>query len=181
MLSFLRRPTGVPPGLEAPEEPNPFTQATAPPGTPPTFVMTERREPHEGPSFITAPDSQRNELYDLNIAWQEAPDPIRASPFYDHGNKVHPDAQMAIQSNLAIGYDESIDEQTFHIGKLLGYIHRPMYAGAQQPSVIRANIAEAFPTTYGSQYAVEGVVPSGPVLASGFSYLPESSQDGYPY
>lgn len=152
------------------------------PPVPLTYVYTERREPHTGPSYITAPDSQFYEVLDLPVAWQEAPDPIRQSDFWADGNKVHPQAHMPIPSNLAIGAKEAVMEDTFHIGKLLGYIHRPMYAGEQQPSVIRANIQEAVPSTYGSQYEVQGVQPAGQVTtATGLSEYPLPSIDGDPY
>lgn len=152
------------------------------PIAPLTYVYTQRREPTEGPHFLTAPDSQFQELLPLNIPWQEAPDPIRQSDFYADGNKIHPDAQMRITSHLAIMAKNAVMDDRFQIGKLLGYIHRPMYAGGQQPSVVRANIQEAIPTTYGSQYEVQGVVPTGNVvLATGMSYNPGPSTDGYPY
>jgi hypothetical protein len=152
------------------------------PGVPLTYVYTQRREPTEGPRFLTAPDSQFQELLPLNIPWQEAPDPIRSSDFYADGNKIHPDAQMRITSHLAIAAKEAVMQDRFQVGKLLGYIHRPMYAGGQAPSMVRANIQDAVPTTYGSQYEIQGVQPaSGVVLASGLSYAPSSSYDGYPY
>lgn len=79
-------------------------------------------------------------------------------------------------------------EDTFHIGKLLGYLHVPMYAGGQHPSSIRSNIQEALPTTYGSLYEVRGVQPAGHevITATGFgvpmsTVTPEGSLDGYPY
>jgi hypothetical protein len=147
-----------------------------------TFVYTQRREPTEGPHFLTAPDSQFQALLPLSVPWQEAPDPIRQSNFYAEGNKIHPDAQMRITSHLAIAAKESVMQDRFQIGKLLGYIHRPMYAGGQAPSVVRANIQEAVPTTYGSQYEVQGVVPVGGItLATGVTNIPQSHYDGYPY
>lgn len=152
---------------------------------PPTYVYTQRREPHMGPSFLMAPDDNTQRQYDLNIGWHEAPDPIRQSDFYADGNKVHPDAQMRVTSHLAIGSIESVSEQQFRVGKLLGYFHRPMYQGRQQPSVIRANISPGHTTTYGSEYVVQGVQPAGGVqTAPGFSVPPlstSSSLDGYPY
>lgn len=152
------------------------------PPVPLTYVYTQRREPTEGPRFLTAPDSQFQELLPLNIAWQEAPDPIRQSDYYDYGNKIHPDAQMRITSHLAIDSILAVMEDTFRVGKLLGYIHRPMYAGGQAPSMVRANIQEAIPTTYGSQYEIQGVVPTGGVVtAAGFATPVQSSYDGYPY
>lgn len=152
------------------------------PGVPVTYVYTQRREPAEGPRFLTQPDSTYNDLLPLNIPWQEAPDPIRQSDFWADGNKIHPAAQMWITSHLAIAAKEAVMQDRFQIGKLLGYIHRPMYAGGQAPSVVRANIQEALPTTYGSQYEVQGVAPAaGVVLASGLSFAPESHRDGYPY
>lgn len=153
--------------------------------TPPLYVYTQRREPHMGPSYLMAPWDNYDEFYDLNIGWHEAPDPIRQSPFYAAGNKVNPNARQIIVSNIAIGDKESISEQTFRIGKLIGYIHRPMYAGMQQPSLIRANIQEAIPSTYGSQYEVRGIQPAGGVVtATGFQVIPQqtsSMDDGYPY
>ena len=178
--------------LLGPQGVNSSSPATAPtmdatkPGVPLTYVHTERREPHEGPTFLTAPDGQYWDLLPLDVPWQEAPDPIRQSQFWDAGNKIHPQAQMPITSHLDIGVRESIMEDTFQIGKLLGYIYRPMYAGGQQPSVIRANIQEAVPSTYGSQYEVQGIEPAGPFTATGFAVspnhiTPQGSQDGYPY
>lgn len=149
---------------------------------PPTYVYTQRREPDAGPSFLMAPWDNYDALYDLNIGWQDAPDPIRQSNFYAEGNKIHPTAQMPIVTNIAIGDKESISEQTFRIGKLIGYMKRPMYAGAQQPSVIRANIQEGIPSTYGSQYAVRGIHPaSHGFSAPGFILPVTESHDGYPY
>lgn len=153
---------------------------------PPTYVYTQRREPIAGVSYLMTPDDQSRRNYDLNIGWQEAPDPIRQSPFWDAGNKCHPQAHMEVRSQLAIGSIEAVSEQTFHIGKLLGYIHRPMYAGGQHPSLIRANIIEPVPSTYGSQYIVQGVVPAGPLVTpTGFSEPQQSNPmlgiDGYPY
>lgn len=150
--------------------------------TPPTFVYTQRREPMVGPSFTMAPDDNSQRFYDLDVAWQEAPDPIRQSDFWQAGNKVNPQARMNITSHLAIGSREAVDEQTFRIGKLLGYMKRPMYQGMQAPSMIRSNIMEAQPSTYGSQYMVENLQPSpGVVTATGFQIPLSSPTDGYPY
>jgi len=150
--------------------------------TPPTFVYTQRREPHMGPSYLMAPWDNYETFYDLNVGWQEAPDPIRQSPFYAEGNKIHPWARMNIVSNIAIGSIEAVDDQTFHIGKLIGYLRTPTYQGKQLPSVIRANIEESLPSTYGSQYIVRGVQPAtGAVSATGFTEPTSSSTDGYPY
>lgn len=162
--------------LNAPEANSPFVNPL--PQAPPTYTYALRREPAEGPSFLTAPDSQYSAMQDLGIAWQEAPDPIRQSDFWADGQKIHPQAQMMVNSHLAIGYQESISEQTFRIGKLLGYFPRPMYAGQQKPSIPRSNIQEAQPTTYGSQYQIQEGMPSGPVLASGMLI---GGNDGYPY
>jgi len=151
---------------------------------PPGYAYVQRREPHAGISFKTAPDSQFQELLDRLGSWQEAPDPIRQSDFYAEGNKVHPWAQNRITSHLAIGAKEAVMQDEFQIGKLLGYYHpgSKQYAGEQLPSVIRTNITPAVSTTYGSQYVLEGVVPNGPIqLATGMSYFPGSQQDGYPY
>lgn len=149
---------------------------------PPTYVYTQRREPDAGPSFLMAPWDNYDALYDLNIGWQDAPDPIRQSNFYAEGNKIHPTAQMRIPSNIAIGKVEAVDEQTFRVGKLLGYMRRPMYAGLQQPSIPRSNIQEGIPSTYGSQYTVRGTPSAAAgVAASGFITLPSESHDGYPY
>lgn len=150
---------------------------------PPTFVYTQRREPNAGPTFTMAPDDSTGALFsELRIAWQEAPDPIRQSDFYAEGNKIHPTAQMRVPSNVAIGSVEAVDEQTFRVGKLLGYMRRPMYAGLQQPSIPRANIQEGIPSTYGSQYTVRGTPSAAAgVAASGFITLPSESNDGYPY
>jgi hypothetical protein len=152
---------------------------------PPTFVYVQRREPTEGPAFTMAPWDQYSAFYDLNIPWQQAPDPIRQSDFWAANNKIHPAAQMMIDTHLAIGSREAVSEQTFRIGKLLGYLKRPMYAGMQQPSVIRANIQEAVPTTYGSMYEIQGIQPAAAVVtAQGFSVPIQdtsSTIDGYPY
>lgn len=155
----------------------------------PAFAFQQREELAVGPTFRTAPDSQFDEYRDLHIGWHEAPDPIRQSDYWAAGNKVNPQARMPIPSNLAIGSKESVMEDTFHIGKLLGYLHVPMYAGAQHPSVIRANIREGTTTTYGSLYEVQGVQPVGidrVNTPTGFGIpvslvTPEGSNDGYPY
>src|SRR5216684_3007990 len=72
--------------------------------TPPLYVYTQRREPDVGPSFMMAPDDSLGSLFSEEvIGWQDAPDPIRQSNFYTAGNKIHPGAQMRIQSNTAFG------------------------------------------------------------------------------
>jgi hypothetical protein len=153
--------------------------------TPPLYVYTQRREPQASVSFLMAPDDSLGARYSEEvIGWQNAPDPIRQSNFYAAGNKIHPGAQMRIPSNTAFGSIEAVDEQAFHIGKLIGYIHRPMYAGMQHPSVIRSNIQEALPSTYGSMYEVQGLHPTGGVVTpTGFVVPQETSSntDGYPY
>jgi hypothetical protein len=150
---------------------------------PPLFVYTQRREPPAGPALTMAPDDSLGVHYSqLNIGWQEAPDPIRQSDFWASGNKCSPAAQMRIPSNTAIGSIEAVSEQTFRIGKLLGYMHRPMYAGTQQPWRSRVNIQEAIPTTYGSQFQIydtQGL--GGPATAAGFVLPTSTSNDGYPY
>jgi hypothetical protein len=151
------------------------------PDTPATYVNIQRDEFLSGPLRLTAPDSQFNELLDENICWQEAPDPIRQSDFWDAGNKVNPWAKQWISSHLTIPYQESIDEQTFHVGKLIGYIKKPMHAGGQFPSVIRANIQEPQATTYGSLYEVSPLVTTpGPAYTStGFDVGGVDSGAGY--
>jgi hypothetical protein len=150
--------------------------------TPPTYVYTQRREPHMGPSYLMAPWDNYDAFYDLNIGWHEAPDPIRQSDFYAEGNKIHPTAQMCIVTNLALGSIQAVDEPAFRIGKLLGYFYRPMFEGTQHPSVIRANIQEAIPSTYGSQYEVKGIQPMGGIVTpTGFTVPLSSERDGYPY
>jgi hypothetical protein len=147
-------------------------------------VRVQRREPHAGISYTTAPDSQSQALYDLNIGWQEAPDPIRQSDFWAANDKIHPAAQQRITSTLSIGSIEAVMQDTFQVGKLLGYLRGgyQQFAGAQLPLVVRSNIAEGTPTTYGSLYAVDGVPSQGPVvLDSGMSYWPCSGMDGDPY
>lgn len=178
------RETEVPPPSLAPPPNIPGNIAGVISGNrvPPTYVYTQRREPNMGPSFLMAPWDNYDTFYDLNIGWHEAPDPIRQSDFWAAGNKVNPQARMPIVTNLAIGSIESVDEQTFRIGKLIGYMRRPMYAGMQQPSVIRANIQEALPSTYGSQYEVRGVHPANRGVApTGFILPVTESLDGYPY
>src|SRR5438552_936490 len=93
------------------------------PDTPLTYanVRTETHEPY-GPRRLTVPDSQFNELLPEGIGWHEAPDPIRQSDFWAAGNKIKPNAHAWINSHLTIPYQESIDEQTFHVGKLIGYL-----------------------------------------------------------
>lgn len=159
-----------------------------PKGVPPAFAYQQREELYTGPAFTAAPDDNSERFYDLNIGWHHAPDPIRQSQFWAEGNKIHPQAQMNVVSNLAIGSREAVMENEFRIGKLLGYLHVPMYAGAQQPSVIRANIQEAVPTTYGNLYEVEGVRPAGGevLTPTGFQVpfsqvTPTGAFDGYPY
>lgn len=145
------------------------------------FVEIQRENRRKGPSYLTAPDSQFNELLLENIAWQEAPDPIRNSPFFANGNKIKPNAMMRIVSHLRLGSWANWEDSTFHIGKLVAYYKVPTYAGGQLPSVIRANIQPAVSTTYGSLYEVPSpIVPeSGPAYTSaGFM---GSGNDGYPY
>jgi hypothetical protein len=146
-----------------------------------TYVFTQRREPQEGPQFLTAPDSQYQALLPLDIAWQEAPDPIRQSDYYDYGNKIHPDAQMPITSHLAIASWLAVMQDQFQVGKLLGYWHRPMFAGGQLPSIPRTNIQEAMPTTYGAMYEVQPTMQSpGVITPTGFAANYEQFSD-YPY
>lgn len=147
---------------------------------PPTFVYVQRREPHMGPSYLMAPEDNSQCYYDLNIGWHEAPDPVRQSDFWAANRKINPQARMNVTSHIAIGSIEAVDEQQFRVGKLLGYFYKPMYAGMQQPSVMRSNIREAVPRTYGSQF--QAGVPSQPApsfTASGFDV--QNSEDGYPY
>jgi hypothetical protein len=153
-----------------------------PPGpVPPSFVEKIEENPGPaGPTFLTAPDSQFNELLREPIGWQEAPDPIRQSDFWAAGSKIKPDARQRITSRLAIAYHETISNQTFTIGKLIGYLKVPTHVGGQTPSVIRANIQEARPVTYGSLYQVmPQPTQSGPAFSSaGFDL---TGSDGYPY
>jgi hypothetical protein len=151
------------------------------PDTPLTYaeVHTETHEPY-GPRRLTAPDSQFNELLPENISWQEAPDPIRQSDFWAAGNKIKPDAHMFIPSMLRIPVIESVMEDTFHVGKLIGYLKVPMHAGAQLPSDIRANIQEASSTSYGALYEIPGVTHAGPAYTtSGFEVFGVDSGAGY--
>ena len=145
------------------------------------FAFVQRENRTRGPHFLTAPDSQFQELLPLNIGWQEAPDPIRSSDFFAEGHKVKPDARQRVTSHLALGAFANWEDVTFHIGKLIGYYKVPTYAGAQLPSVIRANIQPGQPTTFGSLYEVPSplVSQAGPAYtASGFA---GSGNDGYPY
>jgi len=174
-------------GLKAPERTPPpaldHSQMSGfPPGVPPTYVFTERKEgiASGNPTTIAAPWDNYDIFYDLNIGWQDAPDPIRASDFYAAGNKIHPEAQMQIVTNLALGSYSSNSSGEFQVGKLRGYFFRPMYAGSQQPSVPRSNIQEGIPTTYGSQFQVPAQPMAGSLSASGFA-LPPESNDGHPY
>ncbi len=144
------------------------------------FVFVQRENRVEGPQFLTAPDNQFQELLPLNIGWQQAPDPIRASNFYAENNKIKANAHMRVTSHLGLGSWANWEDVTFHIGKLVGYLKVPTYAGAQLPSVIRANIQPGNPTTYGSLYEV----PSPAVAAAGPAYTSTGFQgefDGYPY
>ena len=138
------------------------------------------REDHiEPPTRLTAPDNQFVRLLPENIAFREAPDPIRESDFWNAGNKIRPAAHMWITSHLRIPSWESVMEDTYRIGKLIGYLKVPTHVGGQAPSVYRANIQEALPTTYGSLYEVSPI-PSPQVPAfssSGFENIPV----GYPY
>jgi hypothetical protein len=149
---------------------------------PPTYTYQYRDEyePRDSPSFVTAPDSQFNVLLPENIAWQEAPDPIRESDFWDAGHKIKPDAHMWINSHVELGAWQNWEDDTFHIGKLIGYLKVAMHQGGQRPDVIRANIQEPQAITYGSMYEVSPVVTTpGPAYsASGFDI---SGFDGYPY
>lgn len=147
--------------------------------TPFAFVQRENRT--EGPHFLTAPDSQFQELLPLNVAWQESPEPIHQSPFFAHGRKIKPNARQRITSHLALGAFGNWENVTFHIGKLVAYYKVPTYAGAQLPDVIRANIQPANPTTYGSIYEIPSPLVSmaGPAYtSSGFA---GSGNDGDPY
>ena len=137
------------------------------PDTPLSYSYFRPENRFEGPLRLTVPDSQFSAMLPLNIGWHEAPDPIRQSDFWASGNKIHPNAQMMISSQLAIPIKETIMEDTFHIGKLIGYFKKPMYAGGQAPSLIRANIQEARPTTYGSLYEVSPLpTQAGPAYTS---------------
>lgn len=140
------------------------------PDTPLTYSYNRAENRLEGPLRLTAPDSQFSASLPLDIAWHEAPDPIRQSDFWAAGNKVNPGARMTITSQLAIPTKETIMEDQFHVGKLIGYFKKPMYAGGQQPSLIRANIREARPTTFGSLYEVSPLVdqPGQAYTSAGF-------------
>ena len=151
------------------------------PDTPLTFAYQLRQEnllskPHR----LTAPDSDFQEILPLNINWQEAPDPIRQSDFWAAGNKIKPDAHMSITSDVWFGFGNAPGEETFHIGKLIGYFKTPMHQGGQKPSLIRANIQEPYQTTFGALYEVSPQVQAaGPAFtASGFV---ANAMDGYPY
>lgn len=182
-----RNPSEVdtPPPSLAPPPNNPLNIAGILSGdrTPPLYVYTQRREPHMGPSYLMAPWDNYDVEYELRTGYQEAPDPIRQSEFYAAGNKVKPWAHMPIVTSIAWGSIEAVMQDRFQVGKLLGYVHRPMYAGRQHPSVVRSNIQEALPQTYGSMYSVPASQPmGGPVSATGFIPDPTSSSvDGYPY
>jgi hypothetical protein len=145
-----------------------------------TFVDTKREEQLDGPLRLTAPDSQFNEYLDEKVFWQESPSAIRQSDFWNAGNKWHPNARMPISSQLAIPYHETISEQTFVVGKLIGYLKAKTWQGGQQPSLIRANIQEPKQTTYGSLYEISPQVtmPGPAYTASGFDL---TGIDGYPY
>jgi hypothetical protein len=148
----------------------------------PRAVAYQTREENrvQGPSLRTAPDSQFQKLLPENIGWQEAPDPIRQSDFWADGNKIKPDARQRVTSHLSIDSFANWENSTFEIGKLIGYLRVPMHQGGQLPSVIRANIQEAQPITYGSLYEVSPPpTQSGPAYTStGFTV---SGLDGYPY
>ena len=151
------------------------------PSVPPSYAEQIVEEFSYPPYFKGAPDDQFNELLKENIAWHEAPDPIRQSPFWDAGSKVKPDARQWISSILGLNWwGAGMGEETFHIGKLIGYLYAKMYQGHQLPSVIRANIQEPIPTTYGSLYEVSPLVTeAGPAYTStGFDLM---GSDGYPY
>jgi hypothetical protein len=168
---------GTPPSLQIPNERERITVAS------PTSVIVERREPkgYGTPSFITAPDNQRQELFPLSIGWQEAPDPIRQSDFWAENGKIKPNAHMRIVSHLGVGSWGNWEHDRFEIGKLIGYFLRPMYAGKQQPSLIRANIREAVPTTYGALTEIRPAGPEVQYAATGFTLPISESSDGYPY
>jgi hypothetical protein len=143
------------------------------------YAFTQRREPHAGISFTSAPDSQFNELLPETIGWQEAPEPVRFSDFFAEGNKIKPNPSMRITSHLAIGTKESVMQDTFRIGKLQGYYYLPQYAGRQLPWGNRTNIQPPDPTTYGSLYEIQGTPQQAAlVTANGFT---DQSLDGYPY
>jgi hypothetical protein len=140
------------------------------PDTPLTFVHTSSENRLEGPLRLTVPDSQFQALLPEDVARNDLPDVIRQSDFWADGDKVKPDAHMRITSHLSIPYQETIDNQTFEIGKLIGYLRVRMFQKGQHPSVIRANIQEPAATTYGSLYEVSPTVPQpGPAYTpSGF-------------
>lgn len=154
------------------------------PDVPLTYAQQYRAEfhPQGAPSITGEPEDSFNRLLPENIGWHEAPDPIRQSPFWAEGMKIKPDAHMRITENTGLGWWQNWEDDTFHIGKLIGYLAVAMHQGGQRPSVIRANVQEATPITYGSLYQAAPSVPlqePGPAYsASGFDL---SGIDGYPY
>jgi hypothetical protein len=140
------------------------------PDTPLTFSFITPENRLEGPLRLTVPDSQFQALLPENITRNDLPNPLRESDFYADGQKIKPDAHMRITSHLSIPYQEAIDNQTFEIGKLIGYLRVRMFQKGQHPSLIRANIQEPAATTYGSLYEISPVVTqSGPAYtAAGF-------------
>lgn len=148
---------------------------------PPTFWYSEREEHHpQGyPRFNTEPEDSFNRLLPEPIGWQEAPDPIRQSDYWDWGEKIRPSAHMRITENTRLTEGLWSDEH-FHIGKLLGYLYSEMHQGGQKPVDIRGNLQPADPTTFGSLYEVIPMVttPGAAYTSAGFDF---TGQDGYPY
>jgi len=151
---------------------------------PPTFSFVARREPLVGPSFTAAPDSQFQNLLPQVQSYQEAPDPIRQSDYWNYNNKINPWPHQRITSHLAIGVKESVMQDRFEIGKLIGYIHagqRNQYAGGQLSSDLRTNIRPPVSATFGSMYQSSGLTNTARLItAKGFALTPEDFS-GYPF
>lgn len=164
------------------------TLDTHAPIIPPTYVYTQRQVPKPAANrryFGLPADNEdaaywrKNSVRSLGVSdWQDAPDPVRQSNFVAAGNKIHPFGGTITPLHTAL-WKDLIMQDTFMVGKIVGFWRPQMYAGRQLPSVTRRNIKEAQATTFGSQYVISGNPPVGNILlASGLS---ANGTDGDPY
>ncbi|MGA2655836.1 MAG: hypothetical protein ABSF18_07690 [Gammaproteobacteria bacterium] len=157
------------------------------PAVPPTFVFTlrERPKPLANLTYSGYPASNEgagewtaNDPNGIGVsAWQDSPDPVRQSNFWNWGNKIHPAAGDITPLHTAL-WKSLIMQDSFMVGKVVNFWRPQMYAGAQLTSDIRRNITPGQAATFGSQYEVAGIgTPQPVVLSSGLS----GSMDGDPY
>lgn len=120
---------------------------------PPSFAFVSKDEHEQRQNRTLPPAYDYNERQDLDIAYQDAPDPIKQSDFYANGNKIRATANVRVPAYLAISEWESIadDDFEFKTGKLAAVGHLvPQYAGEQLPIDVSPLIPEAEYTTYGN-------------------------------